>query len=106
MSQQPATLDQQEIDAVLSPLREEINALDKQIIELLAKRRSVCMAVADVKKPLGISVMQPDRIDVVLEKSAAYGATLNLRPDFLRTLYRIIIKENCDIEFELMEQDS
>ena len=87
----------------LTPFRERINALDDQIVSLLAERLAVCKEVGHFKAQHGMAVMQPDRVAEVKERNAKRGEAAGLRPDFTRTLYGLIIDEACTLENEIMD---
>ncbi|MCC8023290.1 MAG: chorismate mutase [Clostridiales bacterium] len=55
----------------LSQLREEINAIDDQIAELVVKRLDVNQQVAAYKIEHDLPVLQPDREQAVLDRAAA-----------------------------------
>lgn len=88
--------------AGLEPFRKQIDDLDSQITTLLAKRLEVCAAVAKYKKENSIPMMQPDRVEAVKDRCAALGASKGLRPDFVRTLYALVIEEACRLEDEII----
>ena len=87
----------------LSPFRDRIDALDDQIVALLAERLAVCAEVGHFKAAHGMAVMQPDRVAQVKERNAARGAKAGLRPDFTRALYGLIIDEACRLEDEILD---
>jgi len=86
------------MSASLSPFREEIDALDTQIVELLARRFAVVRRVAVVKKAEGLPAVLPDRIEAVKQRAAAMGQTKGLDPEFVSNLYQMIIDEACRLE--------
>jgi chorismate mutase-like protein len=86
----------------LAELRKEIDAVDEEIVTLLAKRMVIVHRVSDVKLEHGIPSYLPERIAAVLEKRAAQGETMGLDGDFVRSLYRVIIDEACRLEDEVL----
>jgi len=86
----------------LAPLRREIDAIDDQLVTLLASRLEVAHRVAAKKRELGIPVIIPERITAVIERCAALGAAAGLDPDYLRRVYHIIVDETCRVETELL----
>lgn len=55
-------------DSSLAPLRQQIDALDKQIVELLNARARIVVEVGKVKQQKNISIYAPDREKAVMEK--------------------------------------
>ncbi len=82
----------------LAPLRQEIDALDGEIVALLAKRLAVVERVIAVKSEHDIPVILPERIEQVVERAAASGASMGADADFVRTVYRSIIDATCAYE--------
>ncbi|HMB77456.1 MAG TPA: chorismate mutase [Kiloniellaceae bacterium] len=90
----------------LAPLRRKIDALDREIVGLLAKRFQVVRQVAALKTESGIAVRLPGRIEEVCARVAEQGGREGLDPDFLRQLYRQIIEEACALEDRLIADHS
>jgi len=84
----------------LAPFRRQIDALDDEIVRLLAERFAVVRQVAEVKRARKIPAVLPDRIAAVKARAAKNAAPLGLDPDFMRRLYGLIIDEACRIEDE------
>ncbi len=78
---------------ILKPLRDEIDALDDQIIDLLAKRMDIVRQVGQIKSSLNIDVVQQDRVVEVRERCARRGALKGLNPGMVRNIYTLIIDE-------------
>lgn len=85
----------------LLEIRKEIDAIDDQIIDLLAKRYAFAPDVVAYKKAHNISYIVPKRVTEVIERNAANAIAKNLNPDLVRTLYTAIIDEYHRIELEL-----
>ncbi len=92
------------MDATLEEYRRTIDALDHQLIQLLARRLIVCSQVAKHKQEQGIAVMQPGRVEEVKALAVRRGRDVGLRSEFVLALYRLIIDEACTKEREIMSQ--
>jgi chorismate mutase-like protein len=88
----------------LAPYRAEIDAIDEQIIDLLARRHDVIRAVAALKADTGIPMMQPARIEAQKERCARLAAEAGLDPAFVERLFTLIIDEGCEFEQTLIDQ--
>ncbi len=64
MSQPPTPV----TSADLAPLRDQIDALDKQLLQLLNQRARVAEQVGEIKKREGSPFFRPDRVAQVLQK--------------------------------------
>lgn len=87
----------------LETFRQEIDAVDCQIIEALAKRFEIAKRVADFKKQQGIPMMQPDRVEAVKQRRRELGMQQGLDGEFMVALYSLIIQETCRMEDEIIE---
>ena len=88
---------------ILKPYREKIDALDDQIIDLLARRTAIVREVGAVKAREGISLVQGARVDEVIGRCASIGERSYLNPDVIRSIYTLIIDEAHRIEGEIIE---
>ncbi|HRJ59713.1 MAG TPA: chorismate mutase [Azospirillaceae bacterium] len=86
----------------LIELRADIDAIDRDIIALLAKRFAVVHRVAVVKKREGLPAVLPERIAVVKRQARALAENAGLSPDFAESLYHLIIEEACRLEEEFL----
>ncbi|MEH2214565.1 chorismate mutase [Nostoc sp.] len=87
----------------LEGFRQEIDAVDSQIIEALAKRFEICKRVAEFKKQQGIPMMQPERVEAVKQRRRELAMQHGLDGAFMVELYSLIIQETCRMEDEIIE---
>jgi chorismate mutase-like protein len=87
----------------LEGFRAEIDAVDCQIVEALAKRFEICQRVANFKKQHGIAMMQPERVEAVKQRRRELGMQYGLDGDFMVALYSVIIQETCRMEDEIID---
>lgn len=78
--------------------RARIDALDDQIVDLLATRMDIVREVGAIKAEKNIATVQEDRVNEVRERNAARGAKLGLNPGMVRKIYTAIIDEAHEIE--------
>lgn len=86
----------------LSGLREEIDRLDDQIVDLLGERFALVREVAAIKHARGIPAVIPERIAEVIERCVDRGGRQDLDARMLRDLYSRIIEEACRLEERAM----
>lgn len=82
----------------IDELREELDAIDDKILELLKQRFSLIVQIAEYKKTHDILMMQPMRVEFVLEKSKRLAREYGLSEIFITELYKVIIEEACRME--------
>lgn len=87
---------------VLGPYRAKIDALDRDIIELLRRRYEVIREVGHMKASEGIHPVLQDRVDEVRENAARLAAEKGLDEEFIRHLYAQLIAHSCATEDEII----
>ena len=84
--------------AVLAACRAEIDALDAELVRIIAKRVDVVNRVVGLKRRHNIPALLPERVEDVVahvrEEAEAAGAP----PDLAETVYRTMV--NWIIEYE------
>ena len=78
-------------------LRESIDALDRQILDLVAERLRLVMQVGEVKRGLGLDVYDPVREKDLLER-VANAARAPLTPAMAQRIFQCIIEESRGLE--------
>lgn len=87
---------------ILRLLRDELDGLDKTLLETLKHRLDCCCRIGLHKREHAIPMMQPHRIGVVQERAAAFAVEHGVSPVFLRAIYELIITETCRLEDEII----
>ena len=72
----------------LNELRNEINAIDDEILALFLRRMEVAGQVAAYKRANGLPIYQPDREQAILESVAARSGDLG---DHARVLFSTLM---------------
>lgn len=78
----------------LSKLRQQIDELDTQLLELLAKRMRVSCEIGTFKKEHGLTVVQTDRYDEILTKRINQAIDMKMDPEFMRAVLEAIHEES------------
>lgn len=86
----------------LDNLRQRIDTIDDQLIDILGARLNIVREVATFKKQNATPVMQPGRVEEVKARCRARAEKFELRGEFINALYDLIIAEACQIEDEAM----
>jgi chorismate mutase len=77
--------------------RDEIDAVDKQLVELLNKRAECALAIGKIKRTMSLPIYDPNRESTVLRQVMAHNAG-PLAEDAIRRLFERIIDENRRLE--------
>lgn len=85
----------------LRPLREQIDQLDRQVLELLARRMEVVREVAAVKKSEGVPIRDFARERAILDDRCARAAELGLPEAPIESIYRQIMLASRDYQAAL-----
>ena len=90
-------------DSVLKPLRDQIDALDIQIVKLLGERVQVVREVAEAKHVHDLSVVRPKRMQIVLDKAEVLAEENNIKPAVVRHIYETLIDYAHELEQEIID---
>ncbi|MBK9139236.1 MAG: bifunctional chorismate mutase/prephenate dehydrogenase [Verrucomicrobia bacterium] len=78
----------------LETLRGDIDALDQQIVELLARRAAKVQEVVALKRAAHLPVYHAAREENLISQRRDQAARVGLDPDFVEELYRCIIRQS------------
>ena len=85
-------------------LRGQIDELDNQLMDLLAKRMRVCREIGQYKKEHNMTILQTNRYNEILEKRGAQGALCGMAPDFVSKVFENIHEESVRQQIEIINQ--
>lgn len=85
----------------LSIYREEIDALDDELLDILARRMALSRRIGEYKKERRLPVVQPQRYGEMMESRLAKAKSLGLAPEFVRTLHAAIHEESVRQQLKL-----
>ena len=85
-------------------LRKQIDELDNQLMELLAKRMRVCREIGTYKKEHNMTVLQPTRYNEILDKRGAQGALFQMDSSFVKTVFEAVHQESVRQQIEIINQ--
>lgn len=88
----------------IDTLRKQIDELDTQLLELLAKRMRVCREIGTYKKEHNLTVLQPQRYGEILDKRGAQGALCGMDAKFIKNVFESIHEESVRQQVEIINQ--
>lgn len=87
----------------LDLLRENIDSIDKQMLELLAKRMSTVEKIGKYKKEHNIAVFQLRRWEHIIRSRKEFGTNMGLSEDFIKKLLQLVHKESIAKQNKVMK---
>lgn len=87
----------------LDALRSEIDKLDDELLELLARRMDVARRIGQYKKEHNMPVLQARRYEVLLARRIAEAERLGMEQQFMRTVLQAIHEESVRQQMEQID---
>jgi len=81
----------------LEEVRKEIDTIDEAIVELIAKRNDYIKQAAKFKESID-EVKSSERIDYIMQRVRAKAIELNMNPNMIEELFKIMIDEMVETE--------
>lgn len=91
----------QDSNETLHELRERIDILDSELLQVLAKRMEACREIGLLKQREGMPVVQPDRYATLLGEKISEGIRLGIDPVFLHRLFSEIHAASVDLQLNI-----
>lgn len=88
----------------ITTLRRQIDEVDNQLMELLAKRMRVCREIGHFKKEHNMTVLQTSRYNEILDKRGAQGSLCGMDPMFVKTVFEAIHEESVRQQMEIVNK--
>lgn len=88
----------------LTDLRRQIDEIDKEILEALAKRMRISEEMGVFKKEHNVSILQSTRYDEILAKRVAMGESLGMSTEFMRVIVEAIHEESIRKQMDIMNK--
>lgn len=78
----------------LAELREEIESIDREIVELIARRTYVAETVAQVKDEQGMPTTDEDQEERVMERAGENAERFDVDANLVKAIFRLLIELN------------
>lgn len=88
----------------LTPLRHQIDEIDTQILELLAKRMRISRSIGQYKKEHNMTVFQAGRYNEIIEKRGIQGSLCGMDESFVATVFENIHQESIRQQLDIINQ--
>ena len=86
------------IENELQGYRKQIDKIDEEIIELLAKRFETVTKIGKFKKENNLSIIDNNRFQKVLDKVKNIASKHGISVSFIQDMYNLIHKYSCELE--------
>ena len=88
----------------ITALRRQIDEIDDQLIEILAKRMRISREIGQYKKEHGMTVLQTARYSEILAKRGAQGSLCGIDSHCTRLIFEAIHEESVRQQLEILGQ--
>ena len=85
-------------------LRKQIDELDNQIMDILAKRMKVCREIGNYKKEHNMTVLQATRYNEILNKRGVQGTLSGMAAEFIARVFESIHEESVRQQMEIINK--
>lgn len=93
-----------EFENKLEALRSEIDKLDVELLEILARRMNIVEEIGQYKKDNGITILQIRRWNQLIRERIENGINLGLSREFLMELLRAVHEEGIQRQLDVMNR--
>ena len=81
-------------DMDLEELREEIESIDREIVERIAQRTYVADTIADVKDERGLPTTDEDQEQAVMDRAGENAERFDVDSNLVKAIFRLLIELN------------
>jgi chorismate mutase len=92
----------EEYHAALEKLRQQINNLDDELMQILSQRMKVAESIGKYKKDNNITILQTNRWNSILERAFAKGDKLGLSKEFVTKYFDAVHMESINHQNKIM----
>ena len=85
-------------------LRTQIDDIDSQLMELLARRMRICREIGTYKKEHNMTILQTNRYNEILSKRGAQASLCGMSLEFAAQIFEHIHEESVRQQMEIINQ--
>ena len=86
----------------LEELREKIDNVDREFIEILAQRMAIVEKIGEYKRQNNVTTYQVNRWDEIMKNRSEQAKKLNLNENYITEIFKIIHEESIRKQTEIM----
>jgi chorismate mutase len=95
-------IDSEELHAVMEKMRQQINQLDDELLQLIGQRMKVADQIGQYKKDNNITILQTNRWNAILERAYERGEKLGLGKEFITKYFDAVHMESINHQNKIM----
>ncbi|MDD4192995.1 MAG: chorismate mutase, partial [Mangrovibacterium sp.] len=99
------TVDNKEFENRLEMLRSRIDALDTEMMEILASRMEISRLIGQYKKENNVTALQISRWTELMHNRVTLGEKLNLNKTFVQILFQLIHEDSVRMQTEILDAE-
>jgi chorismate mutase len=92
----------EDFHSALEKLRQQINQLDDELLQVLSTRMKVAQKIGEYKKNNDITILQTNRWNEILDRAIAKGNNLGLSDDFVTKYMDAVHMESINQQNKVM----
>jgi len=92
----------EEYHAALEKLRQQINHLDDELMQILGQRMKVAEKIGEYKKNNNITILQTNRWNEILERAFNRGEKIGLSKEFVTMYFDAVHMESINHQNKIM----
>lgn len=93
----------EEYHAALEKLRQQINQLDDELMQILGRRMKVAEQIGDYKRQNNITILQTSRWNEIIERAFAKGEQLGLSREFITRYFDAVHMESISHQKKILD---
>jgi chorismate mutase len=93
----------EEYHTALDQLRQQINQLDDELMQILSKRMKVAEQIGNYKRQNNITILQTGRWNEIIERAFQKGEKLGLSKDFIMKYFDAVHMESINHQKKIMD---
>lgn len=96
-------INSEEYHAALEKLRQQINHLDDELMQILSRRMKVAEQIGDYKRQNNITILQTSRWNEIIERAVQKGDKLGLSKEFITKYFDAVHMESINHQKKIMD---
>jgi chorismate mutase len=95
-------IDNADLHTAMEKMRQQINQLDDELMQILGQRMKVADKIGEYKKENNITILQTNRWNEILERAFVKGEKLGLSQDFITKYFDAVHMESINHQNKIM----
>src|SRR5690606_38056820 len=97
-------VDEQAYHAILEKLRQQINHLDDELLQILGQRMKIADQIGQFKKDNNITILQTNRWNEILKRASQKGEKIGLSKEFITKYFDAVHMESINHQNKIMNR--